>query len=280
MAIFLAVLSALSYGSSDFIAGLGGRRGNSTLVAITAQPFSLGVAFLALIWFSGDPPTIAVLAWGTLAGIGSGFGGLMLYRGLAVGRMSTVASVSAIIAAVIPALVGIFLGQKLSVPVAIGIAIAIPAIGLVSWQADKAKRSGSGFAYGLVAGAGFALLYIGLDRAGTASGAWPLVPEQVAAILVMIPFVWHSISSKRLENSVVRLSVGPGIATGIVGGAANLFFLAATGSGSLASVAVISSLYPAVTIVLARIILGEHWARTQLVGLLAAGAAIALIAAG
>jgi uncharacterized membrane protein len=280
LAVILALLSALSYGAGDFIAGLASRRGNIGVVLMLVQPFGLLAALLALVWFRGQAPDFHVLAWGAASGIGSGVGTAMLYRGLAVGRMSVVAPLSAVLAAVIPAILGIMLGQKLSMPALAGILAAIPAIGLVSWQADQTSRRSQGVSYGLAAGAGFALLFVALDRAGTASGAWPLVPGQAAALLVVIPFAWRSLRDQPPWRPSLRSSLWPSIAAGLLSGAAGLLFLAATGRGDLAIVAVISSLYPAITILLARIILGERFNGVQTFGLAAAAAAIILIGIG
>ncbi|HET9147379.1 MAG TPA: EamA family transporter [Acetobacteraceae bacterium] len=280
MAIILALLSALSYGGSDFLAGLASRRGNEGVVLMLVQPFGLVAALLALAWFRGAPPGIASLAWGAASGIGSGIGTAMLYRGLAIGRMSVVAPLSAVVAAIVPVVAGIFLGQKLSAPALAGIAAAIPAIGLVSWQRDEANGRDQGVFYGLIAGFGFALLFVALDRAGTAAGAWPLVPGQAVANLVVIPFAWQGIRGQPGWRSSVRSSAPSCVAAGLLAGAAALLFLAASGRGYLAVVAVISSLYPAATILLARMVLGERLNRTQAAGLLAAAAAVILISIG
>jgi drug/metabolite transporter (DMT)-like permease len=280
LSVIFALLCALCYGGSDFIAGWASRRGNTGVVVMLVQPFGLVAALLALAWFRGRPPAMGVLAWGAASGIGSGAGTAMLYRGLAVGQMSVVASLSAVVAAVLPVIVGSLLGQPLSLPALVGIAAAIPAIALVSWQGGGTGKPGLGVGYGLAAGAGFALLFIALDRARTASGAWPLVPGQAVAMLIIIPFAWQSIRGQSSWRSSIRPSIMPSMAAGLLAGAASLLFLAATGRGYLAVVAVISSLYPAFTILLARVVIGEQLNRPQAVGLLAAFAAIILISIG
>jgi uncharacterized membrane protein len=276
MEIVFALLSALSYGSSDFIAGLASRRCSVGAVVVIAQPFGLVAALLALVLFRGETPGAAALGWGAVSGVGSGLGTVVLYRGFAIGRMSVVAPLSAIVTAVVPALVGISLGEPLSLTALAGIAIAVPATGLVSWQPRGADQRHLGMLHGLVSGAGFALLFIALDRAGTAAGAWPLVPGQVVALLVVLPFAWYYIG----DRSSWRPAIFPSVIAGALGGVANLLFLAATGLGQLAIISVITALYPAVTILLARMIIGERWNWLQSLGLLAAAAAIALVSAG
>lgn len=190
-------------------------------------------------------------------------------------RLSAV--LTAVLAAVIPAIVGLALGDHLTIGAAAGIVIAIPAIGLVSWQPQPAERSAAraGLLYGALAGLGFALLFIALDRAGTRAGACPLIPGQVVALLLIAPFAYRGLPrAGRPSRGALALGAG------VLGGAANLLFLAATGDGQLAIVAVLTALYPAVTVVIARALLSERWTRLQACGLLTAAAAIVLVTAG
>ncbi|MGH3447334.1 MAG: EamA family transporter, partial [Nocardioidaceae bacterium] len=171
---------------------------------------------------------------------------------------------------------GLALGEVPSVIVLAGVALAVPAAALISTQHDDSEGPASGAGYGVAAGIGFGVLFVALDQAGTASGAWPLLPGQIVALLVVIPLALHW-SSRPLGW---RLAVLPGAAAGTLGGIANLLFLAATGAGQLAVVAVLTALYPGVTLLLAGAVLGERWERVQVVGLLVAAAAIILITTG
>jgi drug/metabolite transporter (DMT)-like permease len=279
MAALLALLAALGYGASDFGAGVASRRFAAAPVATATQLVGLSTTAIAIAFYGGTGPTVHALGWGALAGLGSGFGTFSLYQGLAVGRMSVVATVSAVLAAVLPAAVSLGLGQHLTTTTAIGIGIAIPAIGLVAFQAPSTDhaRSGASLRYGLQSGLGFALLFIALDRAGTHAGAWPVLPAQVISVLLIAPFALGDLrSTGRPPAEVVWLALG----AGVLGGTANLLFLAATGRGTLAVASVLTSLYPAVTILLARAILHERWSRWQAVGLLTAAAAIVLVSIG
>lgn len=280
MAALLALLSALCYGSSDFAAGWGGRRATFGAVTIIGQPFGLVAALVALTFARGQGPAAGPLLWGALSGVGSGVGTVILYRGLTLGRMSVVAPLSAVVTSVVPVLVGLALGERLAALPLAGVVLAVPASLLVSLRPVRAEggvaRGHSGVVEGLAAGAAFALLFIALDRAGTRSGAWPLVPGQAVAVVCALGIAWRSLSGDPGWRKAAR----PAIAAGILGGAANLLFLAATGPGRLAVVAVLTALYPAVTIVLARLVLEEGWSRVQVVGLILAGLAIVLITAG
>lgn len=277
MAILLGLLAALAYGASDFIGGVGGRRASSETVAIMSQPIALLAAVVALIVFGGDRPTAGALAWGAASGFGSGVGTIALYRGLAIGRMSVVAPVSAVLAAAIPAVVGLATGDSLSALRLSGLALALPGIALVSRQSSSEREPArSGVREASVAGAGFALLFIGLSQAGTASGAWPLVPGQAVAVVTVL-VLGLTIGT---AAGTWRPALWPALLTGILGGLATLLYLAAAGRGELSVVAVLTSLYPAITIVLARLLLHESWGRIQVAGLGVSAVAVVLISVG
>lgn len=273
MGVVLGLFAALCYGASDFAAGAGGRRASSEAVAIMSQPFGLAAAIAAVVVLDPHSPTAAALAWGAVAGLGGGVGTLALYRGLTVGRMSVVAPVSAVLTAALPAVVGIATGDTLSPLRAAGLGLAFPAIALTSRQPGDAGGGVSGIKEALVAGAGFAVLFIGLAQAGTDSGAWPLVPGQAIAVATVVTFGLLSGSTA----GTWRAGWWPAVLTGIGGGCANLLYLAATGYGQLSVVSVVTALYPAVTIVLARTLLDERWSRVQAAGLLLATLAVGII---
>ena len=190
MAIILGLIAALAYGLSDFVAGLLSRRVHYALVALAANFAATALSVAALLITAPAAPGVQALAWGAASGIGSGFGTLMLFRGLALGRMGVVAPLSAVGTAVLPVLIGIGLGDRPSPVAWIGVALALPAIWLVSTSgrpatdaADARDASGtpakpralaSGAIEGLLAGLGFALLLVGLNLAGDGAGPGPL----------------------------------------------------------------------------------------------------------
>ena len=279
MAILLALLAALAWGVADFAGGLGSRGLGAARVSLATQVLGLGAAGFAVLLFPGVGPKLSPLAWGALSGLGSAAGTVSLYRGLAMGRMSVVATLSGVLAAVLPAIVGLALGNTLSPVAAIGVVIAVPAILLVSWHREPhpQARPGASVLYGTVAGAGFALLFIALSQAGTHSGAWPLIAGQLVAVLLNVPFAAPGLlpgAAWPTRPVALKLSAG------VISGTANLLFLAATGKGELAIVAVLSSLYPAITVLLARVFLAEQWSRSQAVGLVGAVIAVILVSAG
>jgi drug/metabolite transporter (DMT)-like permease len=191
--------------------------------------------------------------------------------------MGVVATLSGLLTAVIPVLVGLALDEGLSAVSAIGIVIAVPAIGIVSWTpGSRAGEGPSGAIWGVLAGIGFALLFVALDRAGTGSGAWPLVAAQTVALVLIAPLAIPALRGADLAAPAPAQM----LAAGLVSGLANLAFLAATREGALAVVAILTALYPGVTVILARLVLGERWTRLQDVGLVAAFVAAVLVGAG
>lgn len=193
--------------------------------------------------------------------------------------MSVVAPVSAVVAAAVPALVGILLGERLSTLSGLGIVIAVPAIGLIARPSGAvgASLARSGLIYGTVSGIGFALLFVALHGAGTSAGAWPLVAGQAVSLVLVAPFALCSRRAPAAEvpGAIIVLTV----AASILSGTANLLYLAATGQGPLAVVAVVTALYAAVTVLLARVVLRERWSRGQAAGLIGALVAVALMSA-
>jgi drug/metabolite transporter (DMT)-like permease len=276
MAVLLGLLAALAYGSSDFAAGLASRRLSAGPVSIVTQTLGLLTTAGAVLIFPGAGPSTTTLAWGAVSGIGSALGTLSLYHGLAIARMSVVAPIAAVLTAAVPVLVGVALGNHLSTVSIAGIVLAIPAIALVSRQPPRydSLRARAGVIYGTLAGLGFALLFIALDQAGTRNGAWPLLPGQAISLLLIAPFAYRGLQTTdrpHLDTAALTVTAGVTSAT------ANLLFLAATGHGQLSIVAVLTALYPAVTVLLARALLSERWTRPQVTGLLLSAAAIALI---
>jgi uncharacterized membrane protein len=133
-AVLLCVLAAGGFGTSDFAAGLASRRLTPAAVTCGVEAITLITVAIALLVFHGDGPNPAALGWGAISGLGTALGTLSLYHGLAVARMSVVATLSAVLTAVIPVIVGVALGEHLTIWAGLGIAIAIPAIGLISRQ--------------------------------------------------------------------------------------------------------------------------------------------------
>jgi uncharacterized membrane protein len=276
--ILLGLLSALSYGAGDFCNGIAGRRSQPATAAIVSQPFGIAAAVLGLLLLGDHRPAAGALLWGALAGVGSGIGSYSLLVGLARGRMSVVAPLSGVLAAGLPAVVGLATGDRVSAVTAAGLVLAVPAIVLVAAEPGGGGGStGGAVVAGMVAGAGFGLLFVALDRAGTGAGAWPLVPDQVVATAILAGV---ALTRRRAVAASAGAALVPAVAGGVLAGLAALLYLAATGHGELSVIAVVSALYPAATVLLARVALRERWSRSQAAGLGLAVVAVVAISAG
>jgi drug/metabolite transporter (DMT)-like permease len=280
LAIVLALASAIGYGGSDFAAGLASRSASVIQVSLAASAVSAVVVAAALPFAASPLPTAAALAWGAAAGLGGTLGALALYFGFRHAAFSVAGPISAVGTAGFSVLAGLLWGERPSDLALAGIVLALPAIvGVSASAASGGAGSGrplAGVGLGLLAGACFALLLIGLDRAGSGSGLWPVAATTASELLVA------------LVAAVVTGNLGlPGgqprrlaAITGLTGAAGTILFFFSTHEGFLAITAVLTSLYPAVTIVLARTLLGERLTALRLAGLALAGACVALIALG
>jgi drug/metabolite transporter (DMT)-like permease len=294
LAIVLALASAITYGGSDFAAGLASRGASVIQVTLVASAIS-AVAVAAALPFAASPlPTAAALAWGAVAGLGGTLGAFALYLGFRHAAFSVAAPISAVGSAGFSVLAGLLLGERPSALALAGIVLALPAIVGVSASAasadseagseagsETASVSGSGrpiagVAYGLAAGACFALLFIGLDRAGSGSGLWPVAATQASELVLALAVAVVTRNLALPAGQPRRLAA----ITGLAGATGTILFFFATHEGYLAVTAVLTSLYPAVTIVLARVLLGERLTALRVAGLALAGACVGLIAAG
>lgn len=275
MAIALSLLSALAYGVSDFLGGIFAKRSSAWQVAIVGQTSSGVLSLLAAVIIAGSP-TSTDLIYGSLAGLGGGFGVAFLYRGLATARMGVVAPISAIGTALIPVVVGLATGDRPSQMAVVGVVFAFPAIALISRVVDDNPDHRGGVIDGILAGVGFGLLFTFLGQVGDDAGLYPLALSQIASVLSVI------ITASALGHAWVPRGrkVWSAVVMGPLGATAQGAFLYATHHGLLSIVSVISSLYPASTVLLASVLLREKIHGWQGIGLVLAAVAVALVAAG
>jgi drug/metabolite transporter (DMT)-like permease len=280
VAVLLALVSAFAYGLSDFVGGLVSRRASVWSVAVVLQASSaLCTALVAPL--VGGSVTGVDLAWGTLSGVGSGFGVCYLFRGLSRGAMAVVAPLSAVGAAVLPLVVALVAGERPSTLKLLGIAVALPGIWLVSGgDADHDNASGrasrrTGVTDGLLAGLGFGVMFVALAQVGEDSGLWPVAHGQVVAEVVAAGIALALRASWRPATTRLMASAA---AAGPLGALAVVAYTVSTRTGLLSVSAVLSSLYPAATILLAATVLHERVRRPQLVGLLLCGVTVSLLA--
>lgn len=305
LAIILALASAAGYGGSDFAGGLAARQASVLMVTFVATACSLVLTLMVLPWTAAHLPSAATLGWGVAAGLGGMSGAIALYVGFRHAAFSVAGPISAVSAAGLAVIVGVVLGERPPLLSLAGIAVALPAIVLVSLTAappggapgpvtsgpataglatshQVGRRARTGVAWGLAAGTGFALLFVGLNRAGSDAGVWPVVSGQAAEVVVLTGLMTLTRGFRvSLSGAGGRLgAAGLAVLTGLTGGSATIAYFFATHDGFLAITAVLTSLYPAVTIGLARVLASERLSAARLAGLVLAGAAVTLIALG
>ena len=276
----LAFSSALAYGTADFIGGVGSRRHSSWQIVLVGQATGALVMLAAGLTLPGSPATHD-FAWALLAGVGSATGSIFLFRGLARGRMGLVAPISAVGAAALPVMVGAALGERPSGLVWVGVLGALPGIWMVSRDttSDRPRgrsSGGQGVVDGAIAGVGFGVLFIALAQISDGAGFLPLAVNQLVGATLTLVLAASLRQPWRPRRSVL----GWGGASGVLGASGTLAFTVSTGMTSLGIAAVLASLYPAVTVVLAASVLGERIGTGQRVGIGVCTLAVAALALG
>lgn len=271
--VVFGLASALIWGSGDFCGGLATRRASVVGVLIVAELSGLVLLMLFGLGFGEPIPTTTSLAWGIAAGLSGTIGLGALYRGLAAGKASIVAPVSAVVSSILPVLFAAFT-INLPTPIQlVGFALALAAIILASQSASESGSSNA-LGYAFLAGLGFGLFFILIDQAGgEGSTFYPLAIARAISVPLLI-VVLVSRGGSLPARGVLPITV----LSGVLDASGNVFFLLASTVGRLDVATILSSLYPASTVILSRIILKEQITRLQQIGVVLALAAIVLIA--
>jgi drug/metabolite transporter (DMT)-like permease len=277
-AIALALSASLAWGFADFGAGVAARRLPLFVVAAISQSAGLVLAVLAVVIAGHRAPTAAQFAWAAGAGLVGIVGISAFYRALAVGAMGIIGPITAT-AAIVPVAYGLSRGERPSTLQGIGVGLA--AIGIIAASLEPVaegggRRIGTGVGLALAAALCFGCSLIGLSRAAPGGAAWAVMTMRLAVVPVVILLAVLAKGGSPSSPRGWLLLVG----VGFVDTGATLLYSAATTKGLLSVVAVLSSLYPIVIVVLARALLSERIARPQLAGVAVALAGVALISAG
>jgi uncharacterized membrane protein len=294
VAILLALLSAALYGAADFLGGMATRRARVAPVVTVAQGSGFVLLAVMLPVLPAASPTSSDLVWGSAAGLAGGIGVALLYWGLAVGSMAIVAPVSAICAVVIPVVAALMFGERLELLTMIGMTVALIAIMLVSQQTEDPVVAGGedpqdcpvprrrrlrrppGLGIALASGVAVGIFFLCLAQTHTTAGMWPLLVARatstvlfgVGAAVARISFAWP-----------YRV-IAPAVVGGAIDMAANAAYILAARSGALSVVVTLVSMYPASTVVLSRVVLGERFSIVQTVGIVLALIAVLMIVRG
>jgi drug/metabolite transporter (DMT)-like permease len=281
LAVVLALASSLSWGLSDFLGGLQSRRHALLSVMVLSQ--GLAFAILAVVVLAGAPieHDAASTAWAAGCGALGLIGLVAFYHALAIGTMSIVAPLSATGTA-IPVLVGVVSGERPSALQLAGIVLAAGGVVLAAREAPAADGGGrrggrTSVVLALVAAVGFGSFFAGVDRAEeTADVAWVLFAARApSAVLLLLAFALRRPPLPRTPRALGAIA-----AIGVFDLLANLLFVVATGRGLLSVVGVLGALYPAVTVMLARVVLHERLTRTQDAGVVVILLGVVALAAG
>jgi drug/metabolite transporter (DMT)-like permease len=227
------------------------------------------------------PPAGEYALYGALSGLAGVVGLAAFYRGLAVGAMAVVAPISAT-AAVIPVAVGVLTGERPSALQGVGVALALLGVALVSRETDedgeagRATRVATGAGLAALAALGFGSVFVAMDAASEGDVFWAILVNRIAGVGLLATLTLGLRPSLALEPADVRALV----AIGVLDISANSLFAVAATEGLLSLVAVLASLYPVATIVLARYVLHERVRRSQQAGVAGALAGVGLITAG
>lgn len=274
LGVVLAVASALVWGSGDFCGGRAATRLNPFQVLFLAAVSGI-VMLVAAAMLTGESfAPSASLLWAAGAGLAGGGGIVALYRGLAIGSAATVAPLASVLAAVLPVVVGVFTEGAPRPVQLVGFALALAGIFLVARSAPDGRSSRAGLEMGLLAGLGFGGFLV---LAGQVTGDTVYVPLTVARAM-MLGTALLMMRARGLE--VPRLQAHPiGLLAGLLDAGGNVLYLLARQHVRMDIAAVLSSLYPLSTVVLARMVTGERVTAAQWTGGALCLAAVTLIAA-
>lgn len=282
MASLLALLAAVFYGAADFLGGITTRR--ATMIGAVGVTQGAGLLVLLL----GTPFMLdARISWsdagfGALAGVTGAAGVALLYLGLAIGPMSIVAPVTAVCSVAVPVAIGLFLGERPAPRAGAGVGLAVLAIGLLSQSSSPEPpggnqhapaRLGRGVQVALLSGLAIGGFLAALGQTSADAQLWPLA---IARVVSMSAVLAVALTTGR-PALVPRAAVAPALGCGVLDMLANALYLVAVRQGQLGLVATLASLYPASTVFLARVALGERLGLWQQVGVAGAVVAILLI---
>jgi drug/metabolite transporter (DMT)-like permease len=272
-AAVFALLASLSWGTSDFTGGYASKTSDSLLVTFMAHAGGLALMTGLSLASGAAVPGRSDIMWAMLAGALGGLALATFYHALSSGKMGLAAPVAAVLGAAIPALVGIA-SQGVPTRAALtGVCLAAAGIWLIS-RPDESGSDKKAMTLALMSGIGFAGFFLCIHRTGASSALWSAAFARVASVILVGGLVLARRREWRLSGRDLTL----GLAAGCVDSVGTYLFVRADQAGRLDSAVILTSLYPAVTVLLARVLLREHFTRWKVVGILAALVAVPLVA--
>jgi drug/metabolite transporter (DMT)-like permease len=291
--IAFALAAAALFGSADFLGGVASRRARAASVLVISAPAGV-LVILGAAMLSGAPFQTAGVGWALAAGAAGGAGLIIFYGALAAGPMSVVAPVSALVSTVVPVGAALAMGERASAAVYAGAALCLVAIVLVSWEgmpggsggpgepvrpaatAPRNHVAARGLGYGAASGLAFGIFFLFIRNAGTSGVLWPVCMARVAGSLIILgAAAW--LGTRPAGPGAGRWVLPAAVAAGVLDASANVCYVLAARAGLFGMAVVITSLYPGITVLLARVVLGERMRAVQRVGLALAAAGVAMV---
>lgn len=277
LTVLFAGSTAVLFGAADFLGGLASRRDAALVVTATAHAVSVLLLVVVALVYPSEMVTRVDLLAGAVAGVLGGLGVAALYAGLAIGRMSVVAPLTAALSGSLPAVYDVVTGGRLTWLDGAGLLLALGAIIMVSISSHPDDPHGmppAAIVFSLLAGVGFAASFIAFSFTAEPSGMWPLVSARVVSAVCL-----SAAAGVRYRRVLALVGVRKSaIATGVLDSAANVTMLLAIRTGQLAIASMLGSLYPVVTVLAAFVILRERVTGLQRVGIIVALGAVLLTA--
>jgi drug/metabolite transporter (DMT)-like permease len=273
--IGFGLASASCWGAGDFCGGLASRRTHVYGVVLVSQIVGLVLLTILALLLAEPFPDAADVLWAAIAGIGGAVGLAALYHGLATGPMGVVAPVAAVVSVILPLIFGLFLEGLPAPSQLLGFGLALCGVWFITRPGAGSRIQVRDLVLPVVAGLGFGVFFILIDHVSAAAVLWPLAAARTASVLALLVVVLLTRQRARPVAGQMPLI----LMSGLFDTGGNAFYALAAGAGRLDIAAVLSSLYPAVTVVLARLILKERLSRLQGFGLALAMIAVLLISA-
>lgn len=277
----LALASALVFGAGDFWGGIASRRVSPRRVIVISELSGVPLAVVAALLLRANAADVGRIAIGTLGGVVGALGLVALFVAMRRGRIGLVSPITAVGAAAIPVIWGVLFGDRPQPLQLAGIGIGMVAMAALGYEpGDEGATEpqpflGAGVALAVLAGVLFGAYFICFHAAGSA-GVWCAATARICSAAILASWLLLSREGLALPRGALR----PAVASGLADCAGGILYLLASGAGLLSIVSVLASLYPAVTVILAMIFLGERLRRVQSVGAAAAVLAVVLIGAG
>jgi drug/metabolite transporter (DMT)-like permease len=274
LAMLLALGASLGWGAGDFLGGLKSRTTPLLTVLLVSQATSMVLLVAAAVARWDGPPGAGFLGAAAISGVAEIAGAAALYRGLAVGRMSLVAPISAAAPAV-PLLAGLVLGEVPGPLQTAGLVLVVAGIALASHASGAAGRVGPSVAYGIASAAGFGAFFVAMDAASEGDLTWALLVARLTEVTAIVAAMLVTRSLPRVRRDDLPVLLGIGLLTT----AGDVMYATATTLGFLGVVAVLAALHSVVTIGLARLVLHERVAVWQQIGIAGCLSGVAVLAA-